>query len=114
MSNVSTVVYTQPNSNDQVDARDHVYCQTPEVDETSHVDHCKHNTAEHQNAGGNVLDEQHSCDEDTQQGSAHVTPGLHSNYLNKHIEDISQFAPIQSKPHQFPSWRIQLQQGMHG
>ena len=66
VSNVSAVVHTQPDRNDQVDAADCVDGQTPEVDEAANIDEREEDAEEDEDTGGEALDQNESCDEDTE------------------------------------------------
>ena len=66
MGDVGAVVNTEPDCDDQIDAADCVDGQTPEVDEAANIDESEEDADEDNETGGEVLDEDESCDEDTE------------------------------------------------
>ena len=64
--NVSAVVHTEADCDDEVDAADCVDGQTPEVDEAANIDESEEDAEKDEDTGGEALDENESCDEDTE------------------------------------------------
>ena len=81
VSNVSAVVDTEPDCNDQVYAADGVDGEAPEVDEAANIDESEEDADQDDDAGGDVLDENERCDEDTEEREAHVPPELQLYHL---------------------------------
>merc|ERR1711892_1465814 len=81
MSHMGTIVHTETNGYHKINTGDYVNSQTPEVDEPTNVNQCEKNTDQNQETSRDVLDEDNGRDEHTQEGEAHVTPSLESNYL---------------------------------
>ena len=57
MHDVSAVVNTESDSDDEVDAGYSVDGQAPEVDEASDIDECQQDADKNKNAGGEVPDQ---------------------------------------------------------
>ena len=76
MDDVRTVVHTEADCNDQVDAGDCVDRQAPEMDESADVDESDEDTGEDKNTGGEVLDQNKSGQEDAEKRETEVPPEL--------------------------------------
>ena len=81
VGDVGAVVNTEPDCDDQVDAADCVDGQTPEVDEATDIDESEEDADEDNDTGGEVLDQDESCEEDAEQREAHIPPELQLNHL---------------------------------
>ena len=79
MSEVNTVVHTEPGGEDDVDTGDHVDCDVPEVEGPDHVDECEHDAGHHHQTEVEVAEHDQGHHPHGQQGQAKVPPELQRN-----------------------------------
>lgn len=76
MSEVNTVVHTEPGGEDDVDTGDHVDGDVPEVEGPDHVDECEHDAGHHHQTEVEVAEHDQGHHAHRQQGQGQVPPEL--------------------------------------